>query len=273
MRLGPDASRYWHAAGGGAVPRPFHVRVLLPSVCGQSLRSWWFAWLVSWPLLLAGMVLWRLAAGDPWQVSVAAAVLLAGLPGVLGPSVVIPVGVDLPASAVAVWACFLAELGHPGAVAAGVVLTMWAASIKESAPVWVALWSWSLWPLLALIVPAWFLWRRTAGPDPLGPQFQAIADHPVRTALGAHRGRWRDGWLLVAPWGVCLAGLYDVDWRVLVVLAVAHLQLLVATDTVRLVHHAAGPVLAVAAAQVIPTEWLVLACVAHVWWFRKPERV
>jgi hypothetical protein len=42
---------------------------------------------------------------------------------------------------------------------------------------------------------------------------------------------------------------------------------------VRLIHHAAGPVMAVAAAQTIPVEWLLLACVVHVAWWRTPERI
>jgi hypothetical protein len=47
----------------------------------------------------------------------------------------------------------------------------------------------------------------------------------------------------------------------------------VATDTVRLYQHAAGPALAVAAVHTIPTAWLPLACVMHVAWWRTPERI
>jgi len=273
VRLGPDAARYLAAAEGRLVPRPFHLRVALPFACGANLRAWWVVHLASWPLLAGGLFAWRLSVGDGWQVAIAVCVLLCALPGILGPSVVIPVGVDLPATALAVWACFLASLGHPGGIAAGVIVVACAASVKESAPVWAALWAWCPWLLIGLAVPAVVSFVRKPGPDPLGPRFQEIADHPIRTALAAHRGRWRDAWLMVAPWGVCLAALVEPDWRLLVVLAIAHLQLLVATDTVRLVAHAAGPTMAVAAAQVIPAQWLVLACVAHVFWWRVPERV
>jgi hypothetical protein len=67
--------------------------------------------------------------------------------------------------------------------------------------------------------------------------------------------------------------LIGADWRLLVVLGVAYAQLLVATDTVRLVHHVAGPAMAVAAAHVIPVEWLLLAVVVHVAWWFAPERI
>jgi hypothetical protein len=260
------------AAQGEPVPRPFHLRVLLPWACGTNRRFWWAAHLASWPVAALAMFAWR-APIDGWQIALAAAALLLALPGILGPSVVIPVGVDLPATALALVGVALISDGHPARITAGVIVMCFAAATKETTPIWAALWLWSPWPLVALAIPAVVALVRTPGPDPLGPTFQRIADHPIKTALEHHQGRWRDGWLLVAPWGVTLAALIGADWRLLVVLVVAHLQLLVATDTVRLVQHAAGPVMAVAAAHVIPTHWLLLACVAHVVWFRKPERV
>ena len=270
MNLGPDAARLWLAGDGVPVPRPFHLRVLLPALCGQSLRRWWAVWGASWALVAAGMLSWRLAAGDAWQVAVAATALLVGLPGVLGPKVTIPVGVDLPALGLGLMGVAALEVGWwPVAL----VVFGVAAATKESAPVWAALWAWSLVPLVALVVPAVVAIVRRPGPDPLGPQFQRIADRPILTAWEHHRGRWRDGRLWVAPWGLALVGLVGMDWRLGVVLLVAHLQTLIATDTVRLVQTAAGPALVVAAAHVIPVEWLVLACVLHVFWFWKVERV
>lgn len=41
----------------------------------------------------------------------------------------------------------------------------------------------------------------------------------------------------------------------------------VATDTVRLVAAGAGPAMAIAAASVLPVEWLPLVAVLHVFWF------
>jgi hypothetical protein len=148
-----------------------------------------------------------------------------------------------------------------------------AACIRETAPVWSALWLWSPLPLIALCVVACRALIAKPGLDPLGPKFQAIADHPVQAALAAHRDQWRDAWLMVAPWGVCLAGLVSSDWRLWLVLALAYAQLLIATDSVRLYQHAAGPVLAVAAAQVVPVAWLPLAVVVHVVWWQTPERI
>jgi hypothetical protein len=59
----------------------------------------------------------------------------------------------------------------------------------------------------------------------------------------------------------------------LAALAVGHLQLLVATDTVRLLATTAGPAMALGAATNLPAEWLVVAVVVHTWWWRQPELI
>lgn len=275
MIVGPDAQRYILAGQGVPQSRPFNLRWLLPKVLGPNLASWRAVWLMSWPIAAAGMYGWRIAAGDGWQIALAATVLLLALPGILGPVGSIPVQVDLPATALMLVAMALIELGHPAQIVGGVAVLSVAAMIRETVPVWAALTLWSLWPLLALAAPlvAWILVKPK--PDSLGDKYEAqwIADHPILSAILSHEGRWRDGWLMVAPWGVCLAALVGADWRLVLILALAYAQLLIATDTVRLVQHAAGPAMAVAAAAVIPVEWLLLAVVLHVAWFRTPERL
>ena len=272
LRVGPDGARYLAVAQDQPVPRPFHLRWVLPHFCGTNPRRWWIACIAGWLTTAVGMFAWRIQS-DPWQFAAAATVVLLALPGILGPSVVIPVGVDLPSTGITLLAVALSATGQPHMVAAGVVLICWAAGVKESAPVWAALWAWSPWLLIGLIPVAIRALTVKPGPDPLGEQFQRIADHPIRTALEHRRGRWRDAWLMAAPWGIGLLALVDPSPQLLAVLVVAHLQLLVATDTVRLVHHAAGPVVAAAAVAHVPVEWLLFAVVAHVVWWRVPERV
>lgn len=273
-RLGPDARRYVLAGQGIRQVKPFNLRWLLPAMLGDDLRAWRMVWLLSWPALFAAMFAWRYAAGDGWQIALASTALLVALPGILGPVVSIPVQVDLPATALMVTGLWLIELGHPAQVVAGVGVLAVAACIRETVPVWAALTLWSVWPLVALVVPAvTYVLRPAAKLDPLGEPFQTISEHPFRTALEHHAGQWRNGWLMVAPWGICLVALYAPDWRLIVVLVAAYAQLLIATDTVRLIHHAAGPAMAAAAAHVIPVEWLLLAVAVHVVWFWKPERI
>ena len=178
----------------------------------------------------------------------------------------------MPSTALSLVGVWLIELGGAHAVA-GVAVVAVAACVKESAPVWAALWSWSFWPLLALVAVVVRLISSKPGPDPLGARFEEIAAHPIRSALAAHRGQWRNAWVMVAPWGVCLLALTDVSPWLAVTLVVAYAQLVVATDSVRLYQHGAGPVMAAVAASVVPVAWLPLAVVAHVVWWRTPERV
>lgn len=268
MTGGPDAVRYLALAQGVKVPRPFHLRWLLPKVCNVSPVRWWIVWLTSWPMMAAGFAWWQWDHG--WKVALFGAVLLCGLPGILGPSAVIPVGVDLPATALtlASAACYAHDV-RVGALA----LLILATCIRETSPAWLALWLWSPLPLVVLPVVLIRHFTCKTGPDPLGPQFDEIAEHPVKAALEAHRGQWRNGWLLVFPWAACLLGLYQPSVALVVTLVLAYLQLLIATDTVRLLHHGAGPPMAAAAALLIPAPFMVLVAVGHVFWWRHVERI
>lgn len=199
-----------------------------------------------------------------------AAVLCAGLAGLWGPSVVRPIGVDLPALAVGVWA---AAAFHTGWWPVGIGLVVAAAMIKESSPVFVAIWAWhplALAGLVAVGIRHLITHPEIDAVTAMQPM-REIHDHPLRTALRARP--WRSARVMVAPWAVCLAALHRPSLMVATALAAAYSQLLVATDTVRLIHTAAGPTVAIAAAAVIPDGWLVAAAVAHLVWWWTPELV
>lgn len=273
IKVGPDGDRYWAMAEGKPVSRPFHLRWVLPFFCGIDGRKWWFVWGISWPIAAAGMFAWRMVEGDAWQYAAAATAVLLALPGIDGPVIVKPIGIDNPATALTLVAVALAATGQPHMIIAAVLLMSWTAGIKETSPVFAALWAWCPWLLLALIPVGVRALVVKPGPDPLGPEFQEIADHPIRSAFKARKNRWRDAWLMVAPWGIGLLALVEPSPQLIVVLIVAYAQLLIATDTVRLVHHAAGPVVAAAAVAHLPVEWLLFAVVAQLMYWRVPERV
>lgn len=269
--MGPDATRYLIAGRGEPVARPFHLRWFLPWLAGDSIERWRAVWLASWPLLAAGMTFLGWQTTGSWWRGAASAVFVCGLPGVWGPSVVRPVGVDLPAMALTVAGVVGIHLGGV-AVLPGIVLVCVAAAVKESSPVWAACLAWSPLPLLAFVVPLATAMVRKPGMDPVSDKYRNVTDHPFRTGLAFHQDQWRDAWLMVAPWGACLAALYQPSWQVGVVIVLAYAQLLVATDTVRLYQTAAGPTLALAAATVIPLPWLALVVALHICWWR-PERI
>jgi hypothetical protein len=270
VQLGPDAARYILAGQGERVARPFHLRWMLPYLCRDNLSRWRAVWLASWALTTVGMVSWSYQRTADWRVAGAATAFLIALPGLLGPQVVRPIGVDLPAVALSVTAVALLERGWwPAAVA----LILVAGCVKETSPVFAALWAWHPILLVGLAAPLirGIFWRPQLDQVTAMPNLRQVHDHPVRTALASHD--WRDAWTMVAPWGICLAALYAPSWQIAAVLVVAYLQLLVATDTVRLLHTAAGPPVALAAALVIPVPFLLLAVAVHVVWWRKPEFV
>lgn len=268
-RLGPDAAHYWAAARGVPVPRPFCWRLGATRGVKNRLWLWWSIWAVSWPLIALGTGWWAHQAGLSVTQAALAAGLVVGLPGVLGPGAVIPVGVDLPTTALNVLGVALLEAGWwPAALICFTV----AATFKEHAPIWPALWTLNPLPLLALAVPAVTALIIKPGPSPLGPLFDEIAEHPIRTAIPRHIPHLRDAWWMVAPFGVTLVALYDPTWQLVLVLVVAHAQLLVATDHVRLIAHTAGPFMAVTAASHIGVQWALVAFVAHFFWWRTPQR-
>jgi len=270
--MGPDAARYLLAGAGHRVARPFNLRWLLPAVCGDDVSLWRLVWLLSWPLAAAGAFCWAFGVTSSWQVAAATTVLLLALPGIWGPKAIRPVGVDLPAMAL-------------GLLAAGayvnnqlficVVLVLWAACIKETTPIWVALWVWHPLPLIGLgaVAVAALIKRPALDSVTARSDLREIHDHPLRSALQFREGRWRDAWLWVAPWGATAAALVPISTQTAVTLGLAHLQLLVATDQVRLVQYAAGPIMALAAAKNLPLQWLPLVVVLHVFWWRQPETV
>ena len=269
MRIGPDAARYLLAGRGVRVAKPFHLRWLFPYLCEDDVRKWRVLWLCSWPLLAGLMFTYSWLHDVGVYRSLAAAVVLLALPGVLGPSVVRPVGVDLPAMVLGLGAVVAAQVDW---LPLAVVLICLAGLGKESMPVWAALWLWNPVLLVGLIPVGLRAWRVKPQIDEVTARadLRFVHDHPIRSALKAHAGQWRDGWVMVAPWGIGVLSLVDFSLPVVVCIVVAYMQLSVATDTVRLLHTAAGVPVALAAVQVIPEQWLLLAVVGHVVWWRRP---
>lgn len=243
----PDEFRYWTMAEGARVPRPFHYRWLLPALLRQNRRAWLVAQWVSL-LVLAGLVSYE--SGLWW-----AGVLLFGCSG-LTVNLKHPVLVDLPALALAYGS---AVAWHRHLVIVALALAVLAAMVKESAPVFAA--AFALTPVLLvglLPVAIRLLWR--AGPDclPPGPATEAL-EHPVRVSWEHHRKL--PAWAYVLPWGVLLVALVDPTAAVLVPLGLAYLQLVVATDCVRL-YQWCSPALAVAAAPILG-PWVLPALLVH----------
>lgn len=265
---GPDAERYLLMGSGEAAASPFNLRWLLPKICGGSQKRWWIVWWISLPVSILGCFWWGMAIGYGWAASLAAGVMLVSLSGITG---VRPVEVSLPAMAISILSAAALSQGlWPVAIA----LSLVAGCIKETSPVWIALWTFNPIPLIGLIAP--LIRRLVSKPNANDPVTDAnpilirVREDPVLSSLEHHRGMWRNGWVMVLPWGLTLAALYKPSVALVVLLVVSYAQLLVATDLSRLLHSSAGPAMALAAAHNLPSQWLLLLVVVQVMWWRPP---
>lgn len=259
VNVSPDGQRYLAMTGGGRVAIPFHLRWLVPALCGLDGRRWigmTFGSLVA----IAGLSTWfvGLSGASGWQLA-AVPFLVSGLPGIVKINARFPILVDAPAIALALLAACLCAIGWwPAAIVVAIVAGM----AKETAPLWAAIFAWNPILLVGLVAP---LIRRllvAPGADVLDEHNAWVLKHPFAASWRYHKDRLTDPRLWVTPWGVLLVGLVAFDLQLAVALAVGYGLTLVATDTVR-IYQWAFPVLLVAALTVVPDELLVLAVIAH----------
>lgn len=256
MQLTPDGARYLAVAAGRRAPRPFCWRWLIPTVC----RDLEWRWRVA---SYAGVVGTAVGAGflaPTWRAGLAVGAMVLALP-MSRFNLKAPVLVDAPAMALSVAAAALWVNGlHVEAVAVAVL----AGNVKETAPVFAALYAWTPWLLVGIAPVVVLALVRRPGPDVLDERNAEILAHPLRTGIAWHLGPWLDPAMMLWPWGGALVALGCGDWRVAVVAVVAYAQTLVATDTVRLYQWAA-PVVCVAAVGLVPLVWLPALVAATVW--------
>lgn len=262
MKLSPDGWYYLEAARGRLVPKPYSRRWILPAVLGPNERAW--KWCTALSLAFTPIVafqFFRIAGGLDLSAAVFAAVLLSALPGVWRCSWRFPVLVDAPsflaclvlaifAKALPWWASF------PIALLGG--------GIRETVPIFAALWAWSPVPLVGLLSVAWF--RPSA---PIAEGAPEWLTHPVRSAWKLRAVIGLDASLYLRPLGAALAGLAAPSLQTGLTVAAAFAQLFAAQDAIRLTVWCA-PVLVMGAAKLIPAAWWPLAILVTV--FQRDDR-
>lgn len=234
--LTPDGFRYV-TASERRVARPFHLRWLLPAICGTSMIRWK---IITRSSVIAIGLLTALYTHNPWMACVAF------LPGIAF-NWRFPVLVDAPAMTLALAAAVLWPHCWPAAIALALV----AGCVRETAPVWAAIYAWN--PVLLMgLVPVAIRALQRQGEDPLDAENQWIIEHPIKASRKYHAGLWSEPTLMVTPWGPLMVGLASLDAQLIAALAIGYSQLLLATDSVRLYQWAA-PVLALAACRILPS--------------------
>ena len=247
--LTPDGARYWTMAEG-RVCRPWHLRWLLPVICRQNELRWQIV--AKGSIIAVGLLTWAYT-GSVWMTCVAA------LP-MMRLTWHRPVLTDVPGLALALAAAVLWPICWPAAIAVAAI----GACVRETTPVFAAAFAWHP-ALLVGLVPVAIRWLQKQGADPITDEVAVQSvKHPFRTGYEWHAPRILDPQLMILPWGALLVALGAMDLQLAVTLALAYAQIAVATDTVRLYQWAA-PVMALAATNAIPPQWLPLVAVATVW--------
>lgn len=242
MTITPDGARYLSPNP----PRPFTMRWALPLICRRSEIRWKTATYLG--IAITAVSIWSIIRG--WQ-GVAAACLFLALPSVRF-NATHPVLVDAMALGLATLSAALWVNGLP---IPALICALIAGATKESAPIFAALFAWTPWLLVAMIIPAATYLIRRPGPDPLGGHHAWLLAHPIQASREYH-----DRWLrdldprLLAPWGATVVALAYPTPQLFATLAAAYAQITVATDTVRLYQWAA-PVVCIAATMATPPLW------------------
>lgn len=254
VRSTPDSERYLAMGRGEPQCWPFHARVLIPWLCGDRTR-WWHA-ASAGSLIATGPALAWYATAQGLEPAPALAVVVAftGLWGCFGLLTLCPLLVDAPALLVACLgaAAYLQSGLWPALIPAALLV----GAIKETGPIWLAIFAWHPAALIGLVVPA----GRWLMPHP--PADHTIIGQPLRSAMMYRRGTLFDGTQMLFTWGIGLAALLNPSPQLWLAVGLAYLQPLVASDVSRLVHQVA-PVVLIHAIVVIPESWLPLALALH----------
>ena len=236
------------AATQQRVAKPFHYRWLLPALLGNRIQNWAVCTHLS---VIAVAVLTAVYTRSPWMVCVA---LLPAMRFTWHH----PVLVDAAGMALALAAAVVLPYSLPIAL----LLAALSGCVRETAPVWAAVYAWN--PVLLVgLIPVAVRALQRPGNDVLDYENAWILAHPIRASKKYHAGQWLDPRVMLLPWGGMLAGLAAFDLRLTTAIALGYGQLLVATDSVRLYQWAA-PVVAWACVQALPFWALPLVAVSVV---------
>lgn len=252
-QIAPDSEYYLALARGERVPRPFCFRPAVPWFIGSNFAEWKVITLAS--VVAQGLAI-ALITND-----LRAVILLLALPGGARFSLRCPVLVDAVAMLAVLCATIVAGQVHWSVL---IILGIILATFRESAPVWFAVYSRSMYPLLG--VPATlFALSLLFGRKPEVGRDNAFIRNPIGSCLAHRHGRFFDWKLLLLPWGVLLPLALLGDWRIAgAVWALSAAPLLAVTDTARVQYWAAPALIPLALAAPIPELWWPLLLAVHV---------
>ena len=251
INVSPDGQRYL-ASVKQRVARPFHLRWLLPFLLKDNVENWAKT---SRGAVIAIAILSAIYCHNPWMV------VIGFLPGIEF-NWRYPVLVDAPAMALALLAAVVA----PHSIWLAIIISLISGCVKETAPLWAAIYAWNPFLLIGLVVVG-IRWLQKQGEDVLDEHNLWILQHPIQASRMYNKGRWTDPFFMLTPWGGIILGAGSVSAQVVTALVAGYGQILLATDVVRLYQWAA-PVLALGITDYLPlwvTPFVALSVIFNPW--------
>lgn len=251
----PDSEYYLALARRERVPRPFCFRPMVPRLVGDEIQNWKLVTLAA--LVAQGLAI-ALLTNDLRSI-----LLLLALPGGARVSLRYPVLVDAPA----MLATLVAAIAIGGAVdypIAVVIIGAVLTQCRESAPIWLAVYTRSLWPLVGVPIVLVVLYRIFGRPSKIGQDNSFIRD-PLNACLRHRHGRFFDWKLMLLPWGVLLPlALLSNGLEAAAIWCLSCLPLFLVTDTARVQYWAAPALIPLALTAPIPEMWWPVLLALHV---------
>jgi hypothetical protein len=252
LQVSTDGLRYLAMAEGLPQAIPYHLRWLLPKLLGIDARKWEILNQISIPTvaMLISVYAW-LHGVDPVRAAILGGMFMTLL-FVRGFWGQYPILTDTPGMALSMLAAIV-----PGPWCIPVAIL--GGCVRETVPIYAALYAWSPWPLVGLVAPALrLLWKPGVERD---ERVAGLLRNPWRTSWERNKKGWTNWKVMVSPWAGFLFAAFNPSWQLLWVY-LACLAPSLRHHTIVRVYIMAVPIVAVALGGV--SEWaFCVAVLAH----------
>lgn len=211
LDMSPDGGFYLQLGRGEAVPVPYCLRPVMPMICRDNMTAW--EWTSKSAFAMSGGALFMLCEQYCLTLTESFAVCTAFMVtrGFGLYSSRLPVLTDAHGMALALISAVLIMTGN---TSAGLCIAFAGALVNEKVPIYAALYSWSLWPLVGLFVVVLTLLVIEQDENDQGIDW---LDRPFETSMTYLKYKWASDqqWsYFIAPFGIGLLALFTKSWQV-----------------------------------------------------------
>jgi len=255
-QVSPDSKRYF-AMSTHKQCNPFNLRWLLPYICKQNETLWNVFTLGSILLIPIAMYQFMIVKGYSEYQSLIGCALVCGLNGVILVNYIAKYLTDSFGMLMMLLSSIAFQLDF---ILIGIILSGIGTMANEKVFVYTSLVTFNPLALIGgLPLLIRYLFFKPAETDWLGDT--VILKQPFKLAHHFHRNKYFN---TVLVWGVCILALNDLTLQLILILLVAYLSTLIATDFTRLFMWS-FPVVVIATVNVFPYEYTLPLLAVH--WF------